>query len=564
MGQIALKAVARVRSSEVLPLGVISFDEATGVYKIGDGLTVLSELPEFGSISGDVAGAIADLVGDAPAALDKLNELADALGDDPNFATTILNDLAGKQDIGTSVLLTDKGVADGVASLDGSATIPDAQIPTSITRNVQVPPSPFDLDGGYGLILGNGVHDDLPAINACIDANENLAVYLPQPDVSYFIDGSIQAKGSLTLFGETGWGGGVLASQSYMLTGNGVDPLIKTGDYPAGDSLTNRSVTLRNLSGTNNGARCVDFSTASNPTMEACAFDSTLTSSDDATVLVRYSARAHISRSYLTAKGGGWALSLRDNCNGSVLDRHWAVTVGDCDLPCHRIKQQGPACGGTGHRRRSLPRLQTRRRLHRSVQRTDLAGRDVHRLQREVVRRLHLADRCISTGLCAPVRPVPVVRDLQHHSYTSCDDRRAHPQVPVLGVLAFLFHRWVNQRTERHRWHRPDDLALRVPEPHLPGPDHRHQRDPGHQPWTQLAVRRVDLRHDHRQRRQNVERHPPRSVRRGAGPVIRGRGDDQWFSGCHVGGARCVHRGRCRAGHHRHDLRQLRRLGRIR
>lgn len=100
MGQIALRAVARTRSSEVLPLGVISFDEATGVYRIGDGVTVLSELPSFGNISTDVAAAIADLVGDAPAALDKLNELADALGDDPNFATTILNDLAGKQDVG--------------------------------------------------------------------------------------------------------------------------------------------------------------------------------------------------------------------------------------------------------------------------------------------------------------------------------------------------------------------------------------------------------------------------------------------------------------------------------
>lgn len=41
--------------------------------------------------------AIAGMVGSAPAALDTLNELAAALGNDPNFATTMLNALAGKQ-----------------------------------------------------------------------------------------------------------------------------------------------------------------------------------------------------------------------------------------------------------------------------------------------------------------------------------------------------------------------------------------------------------------------------------------------------------------------------------
>ncbi|HIB9633065.1 TPA: phage tail protein [Escherichia coli] len=44
-----------------------------------------------------VKSAIAGMVGSAPAALDTLNELAAALGNDPNFATTITNSLAGKQ-----------------------------------------------------------------------------------------------------------------------------------------------------------------------------------------------------------------------------------------------------------------------------------------------------------------------------------------------------------------------------------------------------------------------------------------------------------------------------------
>ncbi len=45
-----------------------------------------------------VQAAIAALVGSSPEALDTLNELAAALGNDPNFATTVTNSLAGKMD----------------------------------------------------------------------------------------------------------------------------------------------------------------------------------------------------------------------------------------------------------------------------------------------------------------------------------------------------------------------------------------------------------------------------------------------------------------------------------
>jgi len=44
-----------------------------------------------------VQTAIANLIDSSPGALDTLNELAAALGDDPNFATTVTNALAGKQ-----------------------------------------------------------------------------------------------------------------------------------------------------------------------------------------------------------------------------------------------------------------------------------------------------------------------------------------------------------------------------------------------------------------------------------------------------------------------------------
>lgn len=46
-----------------------------------------------------VQAALAALVGSSPEALDTLNELAAALGNDPNFATTVTNELAGKMAI---------------------------------------------------------------------------------------------------------------------------------------------------------------------------------------------------------------------------------------------------------------------------------------------------------------------------------------------------------------------------------------------------------------------------------------------------------------------------------
>jgi len=50
-----------------------------------------------------VQAAIASLVASSPAALDTLNELAAALGNDPNFATTMTNALAGKASKATSL-----------------------------------------------------------------------------------------------------------------------------------------------------------------------------------------------------------------------------------------------------------------------------------------------------------------------------------------------------------------------------------------------------------------------------------------------------------------------------
>ncbi|EJK1104962.1 phage tail protein [Escherichia coli] len=89
-----------------------------------------------------VKSAIAGMVGSAPAALDTLNELAAALGNDPNFATTMLNALAGKQPLDNTLThLSGKDVAGLLAYLglgEGAPTIgvpffwPSAAMPNTV------------------------------------------------------------------------------------------------------------------------------------------------------------------------------------------------------------------------------------------------------------------------------------------------------------------------------------------------------------------------------------------------------------------------------------------------
>ncbi|CTV90887.1 putative variable tail fiber protein [Escherichia coli] len=89
-----------------------------------------------------VKSAIAGMVGSAPAALDTLNELAAALGNDPNFATTMLNALAGKQPLDNTLtnlsgkdvagLLTYLGLGEGAPAIGVPFFWPSAAMPNTV------------------------------------------------------------------------------------------------------------------------------------------------------------------------------------------------------------------------------------------------------------------------------------------------------------------------------------------------------------------------------------------------------------------------------------------------
>ncbi len=62
---------------------------------------------------------IAALVGSVLEPLDTLQELADALGNDPNFATTVLNKLAGKQPLDETLTALSGKSVDGLIEYVG-------------------------------------------------------------------------------------------------------------------------------------------------------------------------------------------------------------------------------------------------------------------------------------------------------------------------------------------------------------------------------------------------------------------------------------------------------------
>lgn len=66
-----------------------------------------------------VAAKVAQLVGSAPETLDMLKELADALGNYPNFATTVLNKLAGKQPLDDTLMALSGKSVDGLIEYVG-------------------------------------------------------------------------------------------------------------------------------------------------------------------------------------------------------------------------------------------------------------------------------------------------------------------------------------------------------------------------------------------------------------------------------------------------------------
>lgn len=120
--------------------GVTSFNTRTGAVTLGslDVTTALGFTPVAQSA---IDASISALVASAPSTLDTLNELAAALGNDANFATTVTNSIADKLPLSggtlTGSVTLSAGTASGVAYLNSSKVLTtDTKLVFDGTRGV--------------------------------------------------------------------------------------------------------------------------------------------------------------------------------------------------------------------------------------------------------------------------------------------------------------------------------------------------------------------------------------------------------------------------------------------
>jgi hypothetical protein len=104
----AYASASAYTDSEINALTTTDIEEGTNLYFTNErainagSATYILQTNEQGIINSASAAAVTAVLDGAPGALDTLNELAAALGDDENFATSVTNSLSGKLDTSTA------------------------------------------------------------------------------------------------------------------------------------------------------------------------------------------------------------------------------------------------------------------------------------------------------------------------------------------------------------------------------------------------------------------------------------------------------------------------------
>ncbi|HHN9357707.1 TPA: phage tail protein [Escherichia coli] len=152
-----------------------------------------------------VKSAIAALVASSPAALDTLNELAAALGNDPNFATTMTNALAGKQQKDATLTnLSGKDVA-GLLQYLGLGEAAKRNVGTGAN---QIPDmSAYSSGSGWQKLPDGSIEQwgriNFPTNAAAVSTNVTFPIpFTQEPDVVIVYDGGF---GGGNMWGATNW-----------------------------------------------------------------------------------------------------------------------------------------------------------------------------------------------------------------------------------------------------------------------------------------------------------------------------------------------------------------------
>ena len=166
-----------------------SINDTTGVITVGR-TGALANLTD--SIEPYVSSRITSLVDSSPATLDTLNELAAALGDDPNFATTTATSIGLKANKSGDTFTGDISISKESPKIklidnnSSTGTYPAIEFETTNNQGVTLYHNEFDSElpfSGYGLVL---------------DASPNNSQYPSVGELGFVVKGEIYA-GSTTL-----------------------------------------------------------------------------------------------------------------------------------------------------------------------------------------------------------------------------------------------------------------------------------------------------------------------------------------------------------------------------
>ncbi|EGP9348563.1 phage tail protein [Escherichia coli] len=155
--------------------------------------------------TGFVKSAIAALVASSPAALDTLKELAAALGNDPNFATTVTNALAGKQPLDSTLTNLSGKTVNGILTYLGLGEAAKRNVGTG--KN-QIPDMSAYSSGSGWQKLPDGSIEQWGRINfpynaAAVSTNVTFTIpFTQEPDVVIVYDGGF---GGGNMWGATNW-----------------------------------------------------------------------------------------------------------------------------------------------------------------------------------------------------------------------------------------------------------------------------------------------------------------------------------------------------------------------
>ena len=278
-----------------------------------------------------IDAAVAALVDTAPATLDTLNELAAALGDDANFATTVTNAIAAKLDSAQTLALIDSAYVNSLVTTGTDS----ATVVSLITSTVD---SAY-INARVDAVGGTDSATVVSLINSTIDSDFVLG--LVGASVSGVNTYEYTATASQTTFSSTDDNGATLAytAGNILVHRNGI-LIVSTVDYVA----------------TNGTSVVLQSAADSGDTISVIAYQPTLVNASETTITSDVQTATSGQTSFTVEHTQGQILVflngilLKDTddyvSNGSTVVLTQAADIGD-QITVHNFAKYLPAGTGT-------------------------------------------------------------------------------------------------------------------------------------------------------------------------------------------------------------------------